>query len=847
MINYVLRNSSRLLILLAFCLSFHTSHAQCALTDLEVTSECSSETMFSVSINFNFEGIGGLGFQVFGNGTNYGTFQYNNLPITIDDLFGNCETEYEFIVRDVLNPQCSTFEELGVVCCGEGCVVDIVDFTSTECEDDAFNLSFGVESQNVDDAEFEVSLNGTLVGSFPFGETVNLEELSNLEVGNNTITVCAESGECCDTYTFLNPCDCAISGVTADIIDCVSAEDSYYAIIDMDYVATNDSFQLGYSEGGINNFLGVHAYSDLPVVVGPIFFSNDPREILIVDQNDFFCFNSAYLGVVNDCIIQCQIFNLFAEAYECDNGGYFIDFEFGSEDIEGSTFDVIVDDEYYGSFPYGESSYTVGPIDHNCQEAPVLEIQDSQLGDDCSDFFIFDGPICCGDDCEFTVFEAGVECNDGDEIVIFAEYINPTADSEDNFFINFQGDIYGPYSSAENTATFSIANLANGTYPISIYVDGNEDCNAETQITVDCVVVEECNIEELVAIASECNDAFQVMVTISFIAEGQASDMFEIRGNGVIYGTFEYGSNEYTIGPLDADCETLYEFIIIDQGNPECTADTGFQEPLCCNECDIRDIEISDVECGENGIENFILNFIYEDVPSASFTLTIDGLTSDKTFQYDDLPLSIAGEFGASIVLVVTDLENENCSETIAFDSDCEDALPCVLDEGVLTFIECDETTYSLSLDMFYQSSGESFIVTYGEGLSLTFNYADLPVTIPNLSVGVDYTFVISDLETEDCSIQRSYILEECVTSTNDKEWEKLIVENNINLFKFYNNFENEIIVGIYATTGELLNQQTVRQNATYMIDNTQLNTGLYFIVLSSEQSNKTYKFLALD
>ena len=37
-------------------------------------------------------------FAIVGNGINYGTFAYFNLPVTLIGLDADCETEYEFVI-----------------------------------------------------------------------------------------------------------------------------------------------------------------------------------------------------------------------------------------------------------------------------------------------------------------------------------------------------------------------------------------------------------------------------------------------------------------------------------------------------------------------------------------------------------------------------------------------------------------------------------------------------------------------------------------------------------------------------------------------------------------------------
>ena len=110
----------------------------------------------------------------------------------------------------------------------------------------------------------------------------------------------------------------------------------------------------------------------------------------------------------------------------------------------------------------------------------------------------------------------------------------------------------------------------------------------------------ECQIFDVFAEAYQCNDENQFLVDVGFEYQNIPGNTFSILGNGMNYGTFEYGESFYTIGPLLGDCETLYEFVIVDNTLEDCSAATWFEEPICCEEeqgCTINEIEVFDVVC----------------------------------------------------------------------------------------------------------------------------------------------------------------------------------------------------------------------------------------------------------
>ncbi len=660
-----------------------TINAQCTLSDLTLeVSDCNESDLVDMTIDFNFTGEGDQGFTILGNGTNYGNFEYSSLPVTLMGLEGNCETEYEFIIRDTQDPTCSIFTEYGLICCDESCSLTIDSLVTSECIDDVYSISL-YTSTNWDIENITVSINGINSLEIPYtSDPIIVDDIPSDFIGNNVITICSSIDHtCCASYTFLNPCECTISNITADIIDCELVDSSYYAIIDFDHAATNDSFQMGYSDAGNNNFLGVFAYTDLPVTAGPIFMSENEREILIVDSNNFFCFAPAFLGIVDDCNIECQIYNVFAESYECEDGQYYIDVEFDTEDIEGSTFDVLVDDVNYGSFTYGENFYSVGPINQNCDAPPLVVIEDSEITF-CKDFFNFDEPICCGIACEFNEFEATSECNDADEIIITFQYENFATNENSQLFVVFQNQEHGPYVGPSGAESITIPMLADGTYGLDIFVGGNEACSATTTFEVSCPPVVECSITNVFAEAQECLDG-TFFVDIEFDAV-EVSETFEITGNGQSYGSFSYGEDFYTIGPLDGDCETIYEFVIRDISFMDCSGIYEFEEPVCCSSCEYTEASVALIDCIDD-FYTITIELEYLDTEEGFFVYFLDDTI---VAMYDQLPLEITNlPVGEEIEITITSTNDEECTiTTTSFLESCFDSTDDIIFSDITIF-----------------------------------------------------------------------------------------------------------------------------------------------------------------
>lgn len=103
--------------------------APCSIFDLAyVTTECNAENQFFFILDFSFANVGNQGFSVLGNGINYGSFPYTNVPLELGPFEAN-GTAYEFVVRDNQYPDCQDVIAPGMIDCatsvGEPSAIEI--------------------------------------------------------------------------------------------------------------------------------------------------------------------------------------------------------------------------------------------------------------------------------------------------------------------------------------------------------------------------------------------------------------------------------------------------------------------------------------------------------------------------------------------------------------------------------------------------------------------------------------------------------------------------------------------------------------------------------------------------
>ncbi|MBL7796579.1 MAG: T9SS type A sorting domain-containing protein [Saprospiraceae bacterium] len=92
----------------------------CEIYDLNVQATPCLCGQFFALVTFEHKNGSGDGFDIVGNGKDYGTFPYNQQqPIILGPLDGDDLTEYEFVVRDHNHPDCHDVFELGKVDCND--------------------------------------------------------------------------------------------------------------------------------------------------------------------------------------------------------------------------------------------------------------------------------------------------------------------------------------------------------------------------------------------------------------------------------------------------------------------------------------------------------------------------------------------------------------------------------------------------------------------------------------------------------------------------------------------------------------------------------------------------------
>ncbi|MAT56036.1 MAG: hypothetical protein CMN32_16310 [Saprospirales bacterium] len=733
----------RLTVILSFVFSFVIGlSGQCIIDNVTaVPGDCENGEFF-VTLDFEYVGVSDH-FKVQGNGINYGTFSYADLPITLGPLAGDGVTPYEFVVKDLNHPDCQDFVELGPVDCPAtgDCSITNLHFEVGPCySDGTYKLWINFDYENAPNNFFDVIYQGQNIGYFALADLpVFIEHFDDGGNPNPVVAVCInDTPDCCAEADFTPPnCDpCEIWDLEAVASDCENG--LFFATINFQHANTgNDGFKL--FGNGIE--YGIFSYDDLPIQVGPLVGNGVTEyEFIVKDAQNPDCNAEFVLGTV-ECppTGDCEIFDAIAEPLECNNDGTYsllIDFQMANP---GNNFFFV---KYKGEVVVPHAALANLPI--------VIEhFEDDGAAAQHVLICINDQPGCCVEapfeslncpppsDCEiFDVIAEAHECENGQFLVDIA--FEHAGTGNEGFVIFGNGQVYGEFEYGEPYYTIGPLEGNGQIYEFIIKDLQNPDCKGFTHIgPVYCDDV--CHIYDLEAEVSDCDDEGQFYVTLNFEHNGTGDDGFKVVGNGNVYGYFGYDELPVTIGPLETDLEVL-EFIVKDVNHPDCHDYTEVHSPDCGgnDDCFIADLVVDVHPCLGNGTFYVSLDFFHENT-SGYFKVHGNGINYG-VFSYDDLPVTVGPLVGNGITpfeFAVTDIHHPDCHDAVEVGPvDCGATGDCEVFDLIADPGSChNDDTYNLWVNFEVNNPGNNFYDVFLNGEHLSYYPLNhVPVVIPHVA-----------------------------------------------------------------------------------------------------------------
>lgn len=273
--------------------------------------ECSDANASYLVIDFEHRNTPSSSFKIKGNGVNYGTFKYEQLPIRLGPIEENCEKPLEFIIYDSENLNCKYIIDNVNICCNPGCLLPIFEIINTECSPEKINIKLKLFNETAANA-LSVLINDRAINDFHFNFPYMYINIPNtLSSSEHILTICynnSNSDDCCYSQRFsLNDCnngsECKIGIPKITPSDCIST-DVNYVIIDFEY-ANNGS--KGFTVKGNGNNYGEFKYEQLPIRIPLEFICDKSYEFVIIDNEFPNCSNFIEYGTLC-CDSECSFF-----------------------------------------------------------------------------------------------------------------------------------------------------------------------------------------------------------------------------------------------------------------------------------------------------------------------------------------------------------------------------------------------------------------------------------------------------------------------------------------------------------------------------------------------------------
>ena len=633
--------------------------------------------------------------------------------------------------------------------CGIGALqIEVVECTPNN----VFWIVLDFEYENVGDEGFRVQGNGNNYGNFEYADLpieigpleANCEFIHEFVVIDNQFENCAEDfafeeAVCCEEEQG----DCFIGELEVDVVEC-NPNQNFWVIIDFDYENVGNE---GFSLLGNGQDYGDFEYANLPIEIGPLEAGcNFTHEFVVLDNQDANCGQDFVFEEPACCEEECILEVVEISVGECDSLGFRqITFYVENQNTGTEGFDIYFYGVILGHFDYNSGPYVLqipgDPFGHSLMAA------DSQ-NEDCSDSFYVETDECeYTPDCELNTVTPTIEfeCISNTQYIAYAN-LDYTG-SEDSLWISFYNQDNGlMYSELIAANDFPVVlgefEISNDLYYFFIQGQNNPFCYTgnEWNDAPDCSENDECSITDLIIEAHECTTASgEIFVDIAFNVQNPSSNGFVVRGNGVIYDTFEYGQVFYTVGPILADCMTNYEFIVIDLENEDCAAEAYFEEPPCCgnnSECEIYDLVVDPLECNDDGTYSLWVNFEYENPGNDFFEVYAGNNQYIGFYSLADLPIVIDSFPGRDVMYEIIKVcinDVPDCCKTIEFlGPDCDNDAECDISE---VFAEASECTaaglFFIDFEFDVENPGDQgFIVLINGTVIDSFAYGQVFYTV---------------------------------------------------------------------------------------------------------------------
>ena len=664
-----------------------TNNGPCEIYDLAVeTDSCTSDSTYIIVVNFQVNNAPGNEFSLYANGAFFGSYNLNQLPLTITNFpYNGGQNDVVKVCFD--NSNCCATKEFPVPNClfNDPCSIDDLTVITGDCTGDStYVVKVNFQVANPPGNVFTLFANGVLFGTYELNQLpLTIQNFPWNGGPNDVIKVCFDNATtCCETKEFAVPdClnnnnNCEISNFEVFTFDCTG--DSTY-VVKINFQAQNppsDSFQV-YANG---QPLGFYTLAQLPLIINNFPWNGGPNDVIKV------CFDNATTCcetkefAVPDCLTNnnpCEISNLQVLTGDCTGDStYVVKISFQAQNPPSDSFQVYANGQPLGFYTLAQLTLTIQNFPWNGGPNDVVKV-------------CFDNALSCCATKEFAVpacLDPGAPCSVSNLAV---EIGDCTSDSTYKVVLNFTvnnppSNEFGVWANNTFLGTFNVSQL-----PLTInnfpWDGGLNDfvkvCFGNGGVATCCGIKEfavpsclnpsgPCVITNLNIEVGDCtgNDTYKVVV--NFQVSNAISNTFELFANGTLFGTYNLNQLPLTINnfPWDGGPNDFIKVCLVPNApnQPGCCAVKEFAVPGCLSDnCKIYDLVVikSPCLCGQFFA---LLQFKFTNPGAAGFEVVLNG-NVEATYPYNfPQPIIIGPLAGDNITeykFVIKDKEDPTCAE----------------------------------------------------------------------------------------------------------------------------------------------------------------------------------------
>lgn len=563
------------------CISKGVDALPCYCSDvLEVIAEASpcEGSNFYVTVDLVTSDFGDV-FNLDVNNSFYGSYSFDEFPVTIGPFTGNGLPMHLFAypAEGLCNPAETTIE---TPVCNGGCVVEEAHLLELECNGGFYTAVIQLEGTvSVGDtisvtSEFSDFTGLSVIG--PADNGVFTITMPNTQEGSDLVFICVgNQSDCCIVMEYDLPCGnqgCDLEAVFVETTDCIDGE--YSLVVDLEYSGVPTSFEvsipgLGYSE--------VYGLNDFPVTIPGLPGDGETYQVNIgaTDCNAF----TEKLFDAPACNVGCIFNNVIAEPHPCEDGTFLVDIEVQVNDPGDLGYFIFADGEIFGPFDYSEPFVTLGPFAGD--GVTVYDFLILDFANPTCFGYVEVGPKSCdnGGDCQILALSATPQDCNGDgtyDLLLDIEVEEPQDDLL--FWFYRDGEYIGQSTLAalpEPLINVPVTNSAEVVFKACIF-DQPDCCKEVVYAEPDCPS-DDCLIDNVMVDFAFC-DTTGFYVELDFDGPSpNTAGSYRIFGNGETYDTLGFDApRPVIVGPFDPYTDNIYELIVADLQQPNCSDFIGF-------------------------------------------------------------------------------------------------------------------------------------------------------------------------------------------------------------------------------------------------------------------------------